>query len=190
MRDNRFEEYLFSAHSRATIRHWARSLRHVRFCKAFGGHANDGDAFRCSIRFRGEAGLLEVCRSLSLRLAPLPLDSPRPMAGRSYSMEEFQKFRRPTEAFPHYEQPGHTTVFGVPVFVWIARDSVDIHLSGAEGDSYAATDADFQNAKRLDAELERLRFEFRDPPQDSPHCICPHFWPEFFTDDGPRFDCV
>ncbi|SMC88171.1 hypothetical protein [Kibdelosporangium aridum] len=38
-----WEEYLYREHSRETIARWARELRYFRFCRAYGGHQNDGD---------------------------------------------------------------------------------------------------------------------------------------------------
>jgi hypothetical protein len=181
MQDDRFKNYIFESHTRETLRGWAQSLHHIRFCRAFGGHSNDGDTFRCSLCFHDESGVQSLCQKLSLKLASLSLDTPRPIAGKSYTWDEYQKFLHPIEVFPHLEQPGHTSIFGVPVFVWINSDSMDIQLSGADGDSYIITAADFQNAKRLDNEFGRLGLEFRDPPMNSQNCICPKFWPEFFT---------
>ena len=183
MQDTRFTDYVFKRHSLETVRAWALSLQYFRFCRAYGGHANDGDSFRCALRIHDEASLLGLCRSLSLSLVLLPLDTPRPIPGKRYSLPEFDKFRQPIDAFPRYERPGHTTLFGVPAFVWVRADSVEIHLSGAGGDSYEVTDLDFENAKRLEGEFRRLGLEFCDPPMDSPNCICPKFWPELFTND-------
>ncbi len=184
MPDARFTAYLFEHHSSEIVRGWARALRHIRFCRAFGGHNNDGDSFRCSLPFHDENGLLSIAERMSLAFAPLLLDTPRPVPGKSYSWGEYQQFRHPIDAFPHYEQPGLTKIFGIPAFVWVGRDSMDIQLSGADGDSYTVTDSDFQNAKCLEVELARLGLEFRDPPLNSQHCICPAYWPEFFKYDA------
>ncbi len=180
MQDARFADYLFARHPRQTLGGWARALGHLRFCRALGGHANDGDSFRAAVCFQGEAGLLGVCRRLALGLDPLAPDTPRPLAGRPYSGEEFARFPRPIAFLPHYEQPGRVRVLGVPAFVWVGRDVVELELSGAGGDPYVVTEADFQNAKRLDHELGGLGLEFRDPPVNTPHCVCPDFWPELF----------
>ena len=170
-----------SHHNAATLHKWARALRHFRFCNAAGGQANDGDSFRCLLEFQGEAGLLEVCRQLSLSLAHLPPDTPRPVPGKSYSWTELRQFSDPIEAYPWHEQPGRTTLFEVPVFAWVGRETVGLELSGAGGDSYEVTAADFRNAKRLEDQFHQLSLEFRDPPVDDSTCLCPKFWPEFFT---------
>jgi hypothetical protein len=44
-----WEEYLYRQHSREEIRRWALSLKFFRFCRAYGGHNNDGDRLSVSL---------------------------------------------------------------------------------------------------------------------------------------------
>lgn len=47
------ESWLLRAHPRWRLEDWARRLRHTRFVRALGGHANDGDFLALSL---GHAG--------------------------------------------------------------------------------------------------------------------------------------
>jgi hypothetical protein len=180
LKNTTFTDYLFRFHSYDTVKGWAGALRHLRFCRAFGGHANDADAFKCSVQFKGEAGLREVCERLSIRLVPVPRAKLPGIAGKTSVVDEEDDS---IDEFPHYRQPGHTKILGVRVFAWVNRNCMDFELCGADGDPYEVTQKDFQNAKRLDDQLQGLQLKFRDPPVDSHHCICPKYWPEFFSPD-------
>jgi hypothetical protein len=164
-----------------TVRRWARALQIFRFCRAKGGMANDGDDFRCLLRFQGEDGLLALCRRLGLPLERLPPGLPQPVAGLSYRAAEMDRFRTPIRPFTGYGQPGHAQLFGVPAFVWVREGTLEIHLSGTEGDSYSVGEPDFENALRLDGEIGRAGLEVIDPPLDDLRCCCPRYWPELFS---------
>lgn len=43
MAASRWEQWLYERHSRAELAEWAPTLRYFRYCRAIGGHANDGD---------------------------------------------------------------------------------------------------------------------------------------------------
>ena len=49
--------HLFSDHAELTLRDWARRLRIFRFCRAFGGHANDGDSLEAAYGWGSEQEL-------------------------------------------------------------------------------------------------------------------------------------
>ena len=56
-----WEQYLFQGHSRGELRAWAQRLRYFRFCRAYGGHANDGDRLLVAVRHEGEADARRTC---------------------------------------------------------------------------------------------------------------------------------
>ena len=58
VRMDRFRSYLFERHNEEEIRRWVSSLSYFRFCRAYGGHANDGDHFLAAFRYRDEADFL------------------------------------------------------------------------------------------------------------------------------------
>jgi hypothetical protein len=75
---DRWQEYLYRRHDVAELRDWARRLQHFRFCRAFGGHANDGDQLVLALKYSGAADLKNVWNELG---APGPLASSSTLAG-------------------------------------------------------------------------------------------------------------
>jgi hypothetical protein len=45
-----WEQYLYRQHSRASLALWVPTLRFFRFCRAYGGHNNDGDRLLVALR--------------------------------------------------------------------------------------------------------------------------------------------
>lgn len=175
------EAWTFRGHSQDELQRWATALRFFRFCRAVGGHANDGDVFEVLVRFQSERELLEICNQLDLHLNTLPGDAPRPVPNRRYSADEFSKFRSRIEKLPHLEQPGRCQVKGIPAFVWVVERGLRIYLAGAAGDPYEVSERDFENALSADGLLEPLRDRVVDPPQDNPRCVCPKYYPAFWA---------
>jgi hypothetical protein len=149
--------------SRATAARWNRALKHFRFAFAHGGHANDMDTLSADVRFEpGEAGLEAVFAKLGLALERIPPGSPRAEIGRSYTPEEWRALPKPMRDYPDYVNPLFTTLFGAPACVSVYRNRVDIMVSGAHGNIWEVSEADFENALRIEAELERRGAAFID----------------------------
>src|SRR5688500_4963357 len=102
-----FARWLYQDHAERQLREWAKPLRVFRFCRAYGGHANDGDSLRVVLACGSEPELREICTRLGLPLTELPLDEPRPVPGQPYPAEEYARFRTPIDEFPQWKQPGH-----------------------------------------------------------------------------------
>lgn len=175
------EAWIVRGHTQDELQRWATSLRFFRFCRAFGGHANDGDVFEVLIQFQSEHDLREICSLLGLRLNPLPAHSPCPVPGRGYSAEEFSKFRSRIQNLTHLGQPGWCQVNGIPAFVWVDENGLRICFAGGAGDPYQVTEQDFENALSAEGLLEPLRGRVVDPPRDNPGCVCPKFYPAFWV---------
>jgi hypothetical protein len=125
---------------------WDARLHLFRLRRAVGGLANDGDMLEGALPFSGEAGLVALFERMGAPLVVLPPDAPVPVAGASYALEEYEALREPLRAFPRYEAPGRTKLFGVSVYVAITGQQVTVSLSGAEGDPYVVTDRDGDDA--------------------------------------------
>jgi hypothetical protein len=54
------EQHLYRRHARKELSAWARRLTYFRFCRAVGGHANDGDQLSLALRYDGEADALAL----------------------------------------------------------------------------------------------------------------------------------
>jgi hypothetical protein len=58
--------YLFEEHGPAQLRAWARRLTRFRFCRAVGGHANDGDTLCLRLRIDSRADALTLLAALGV----------------------------------------------------------------------------------------------------------------------------
>lgn len=170
------EAYIFEMHSKAEIMRWNSELRWFRFCRAYGGHVNDGDAFKASIRFSGEAELLRVMGILGVDLLVLPPDNPKPIPGKPYTAAEFEKFRFSIYEFPKYEQPGWCSILDTSSYVSVSGGFIDIHLSGADGNIYDVTETDFENARIIEKHVAIHGLDFIHPPRQC-QCVCPECYP-------------
>ncbi|WP_052733131.1 hypothetical protein [Hymenobacter terrenus] len=77
----RWLDYLFHRHPRAELRAWGRRLRYFRFCKAIGGHANDGDQLLAALRYADPADLRQLLMQLDLPVAAVGSVKIFPSAG-------------------------------------------------------------------------------------------------------------
>jgi hypothetical protein len=58
--------YLFEEHSPARLSAWARRLTRFRFCRAYGGHVNDGDTLRLLLRIGSREDALTLLAALGV----------------------------------------------------------------------------------------------------------------------------
>lgn len=183
MIDARWEAYLYERHAKSDLAIWAPTLRFFRYCRAYGGHANDGDALLASISIRYRSGLESVFRQLGIPLIILPPDNPTPVAGVSYPMEQFTQFQHGIKQFPDIKQPGHVRLSDVAAHVWVFAENMTISIAD-ESLAYEVTEQAIASAQRVEALLEPLAAQVIDPPQDNKHCICPKFYPEIWHSIG------
>lgn len=186
--DARWNAYLHERHSRETLREWARSLSFFRFCRAVGGHANDGDCLRAALAVASQAQLEAVFAQLGIALERLPQDHPEPVAGVRYPGTEFMKFVPAARGFGlPVRQPGRVTVAGVEVFAWLRADRLDLSMSDAD-QPYDVTARTVRDAQAVEALLRPLAGLCIDPPQEGRHCLSPksHPWLWAGAGDGPR----
>lgn len=169
---NKIEEaYLFETHSRSTIQRWNSCLKWFRFCRAHGGHVNDGDSFQASIQISDKVELLMIMDLLEVDLETLSPDNPEPMPGISYTAAEYEAFRFPIRDYPEFEQPGWRDVFGSPCYISVRNQVLDLQLSGAELTKFDVTERDFENARRIEEQLDGHGLKFVHPPRGC-RCIC------------------
>jgi hypothetical protein len=64
-----WRRYLREDHGEQTLRRWARLLSIFRFCRAAGGHANDGDELSAVFRYASVPQLLDALRQLGIEPA-------------------------------------------------------------------------------------------------------------------------
>lgn len=175
--------YLYQTHPSATLRHWARSLRYFRFCRAHKSHLfNDGDRFLAALRFAGEAALLELLAALGLTVEPLP---PGDESARIYTAGP--DTRRPLPDFPHLTIPSRQSIAGIPLFLSISGGRtqpgrIDLTIT-APDDPFNVNEQAFEGAQRVETRLEPYQASLIDPPLavDSEYCLCPQVYPQVWA---------
>lgn len=156
-RDPRWLGYLFSCPSRAELRAWVRRLRYFRFCKALGGHANDGDHLLVALRYTDAADLRQLFGQLGLPV----------VAG---------------EELP--ASPYRTTLAGQITFVVVrSQPEQRLEISVADlANLYEVTSLAVATAETLEKLLAAQEARIIDPPVLDYHCVCPLYYPELWAD--------
>ena len=178
---DRFRDYLFAEHNESILIRWANGLSFFRFCRAYGGHCNDGDHFLAVLRYLDEIELLTIFKALKLspnRLGPVECD---PKTGQPLPDGIYENFKFRIKDLPHLEQIGWCEIDGCRCHAWASLGQLRLSVSGADGDSYRVSETDFENAKIIETRLHELREYIVDPPQDDRNCICPKHYGGYFS---------
>jgi len=142
--------------SSETVARWHQSLKAFRFFYAIGGHANDADTILGRILFNGEAELLSIFEKLGIPLQLIPDGAERLIPGKSYTADEYTRVAHPIWAYPAYQEPSMSTVWGIQLYLEVHESDISLHLSGASGDIWSVTEKDVKNALKIERECERL----------------------------------
>ncbi|MBC7788887.1 MAG: hypothetical protein H7Z74_02980 [Anaerolineae bacterium] len=171
-----WNEYLFRSLSEATLRGWARRLRLFRFCRAIGGHANDGDSLDVAYRYHKVEELENFFGYLGIPLVHFGEKPPQPKIGVSYPGKELSKFAWLIPETEWIQQPGQCLIAGQNAHAWCERDTIRISLS----EDYYVTEAQVEAAEAIEKGLVNAPLARKDPPFDNRHCISPKYYPEYF----------
>ncbi len=145
------DEYLFETHSKNQIKKWTSTLKYGFFKRAWGGHAGDGDEFGIWLKYKNQTELFDILKTLGVKLKIISKNQPRPIQGKSYMGEEFQKFKTAIKDYPEFEQPLHTKIHLIPCFIWIENEIIAITFSGAkDGNLYQVSKEDFENCLQVE----------------------------------------
>lgn len=180
MTDPRWEAWLYERHPRTELRDWATRLRWFRYCRAVGGHANDGDELRLVVRAETERELLATFAALGITPTVLPAGAPQPVPGVAYTAEEYAAFTTRIHRFPHLGQPGQVRVGGQRAFAWVRAGRLELSLSDPD-DPYEVTARTVASAIAIEALPAVAALSIIDPPLDDRHCVCPKYHPELFA---------
>ena len=173
---NRWNTYLFEIHSETTLRAWARRLHLFRFCRAYGGQANDGDSLDVVYRYQQIQELDDFLGPLGIKLRTFEEQPPQPKNGVSYTVEDFSRFPSLIPGTQWIEQPGYCYVAGERALIWCEEDSIRISV----GEEYGVTELAVQAAEQIETALIGVSLVRMDPPVDHKRCICPKYYPEYF----------
>ncbi|MFG1706892.1 hypothetical protein ACFLIM_27240 [Nonomuraea sp. M3C6] len=179
MNGKSWTDYLYERHPPARLRAWARELTYFRFCRAYGGHANDGDHLLVSLHIETQTDLLRTLSALAVPVKRLPPDTPQPVPGVTYSAAEFSRFPVAMARFPGIGQPGHVEIAGQRAHVWSHGDRLNISVADTV-DHYSVTGAAVASAKSIEALLPPIAGQVVDPPQDDRNCVCPRYYPDLW----------
>jgi hypothetical protein len=153
MIDKLSDTWICQSHSKEKISSWVKNLKYFYFKRAWGGHANDGDEFITHIDFDND--LKSKLITLGLEIKEIPDDYPRPVVGKSYTGEEYSKFKSEIPGLK-IEQPCHISLFGIKCFVYVTN-GIEIKLSGGKDNNpYEVSDVDFENCMLIEKELDRI----------------------------------
>lgn len=166
--EERWLRYLYELHSPEELVQWGKKLRYLRYRRASGGHAGDGDRLAAAIRIEGREHLESVCAALGIVLRPLA------------EGEEDPVWRPRVKDYPDLGQPGHTEIGGVPSFVWIYRDRLELGVSDPDNPYEVSASTVDAAAGGLEDRLHPLRELLIQPPDQSRNCVCPEHYPELF----------
>lgn len=175
-----WQRYFYDPHGPRTLARWARALHVFRFCRAQGGHAGDGDAFRAALRFESEPDLLVLLNALGIPATRLPADHPQPVPGQTYTGAEYAAFVHAVRAYPSVAQPGNVHLGGAPAHVWIYDASLQLSVSDAD-DVWSVSEAAFEAARAVETVLAPHARRVIDPPLASRNCLCPAYHPDVWA---------
>ncbi|MGW6500846.1 hypothetical protein [Nonomuraea angiospora] len=181
MNGQRWTDYLYERHPPARLHAWARELAYFRFCRAYGGHANDGDQLLAGLRVETQDDLVRTLSALGVPVTWLAPDAPRPASGVAYTAAEFARFPAVMPRFPGIGQPGHVEIAGQRAHVWSHGDRLDVSVTDTV-DPYNVSDAAVASAKAIEALLAPIAGQVVDPPQDDRNCVCPRYYPDLWSD--------
>jgi hypothetical protein len=173
---DRWKQYLFEEHSEAELRSWAKRLKFFRFFRAYGGHANDGDALNVAFAYQTTSELESFLTDLGIEIVMFDVEPPQPELWVSYCGDVLSKFPSLISGTTWMEQPGHCKIMGVAAFVWGYADRITISLS----EDYKVSEKTVVDAEKIEIALAGTSLQRVDPPKDTKNCICPKYYPDYF----------
>jgi hypothetical protein len=171
---------LFETHAEPVLKAWAQRLNSFRFVRARGGHANDGDGLELRLPYDGPGALQAFFHKAGIIPIVHPTRPPQMEKGLSYPGDTLRQFPSLIPGTEWMQQPGHCRIVGQQVFVWCTQKEIRISISSG----YDVTEADVAAAEAVEAFLGDHLAGRIDPPVDDDHCICPKYYPDYFS--SPR----
>lgn len=160
-----WQRYFFERHSLETLIQWSQRLRYFRYCRAYGGHAGDGDSLLVAIRIQSEQELHEVFDYLQL---PIVFTALAPSL--SDGIDNSIKW-----SYPQVEPPKHVVLAGIKVFIWTYPDRLKLTITNLEHPT-EVTESSVIAAEQLEPFLTPLASKMINPPQDDRYCFIPEHW--------------
>ncbi|HKP39617.1 hypothetical protein [Mycobacterium sp.] len=174
--DSRWRSWLYETHSAVELHEWALRLHYFRFCRAFGGHANDGDQLRVALNAPTETELRNLFTVLGVPAHAIAPDTPDPKRGTAYTLAQYAVFPSRIDRVPTISQPGRVQIAGHNAFAWAHDGRLTFSLSDDDA-PFDVTERTVDAALAIERRLLLVATEVLDPPLDNRHCICPKYYP-------------
>jgi len=177
------DQWLFETHTSEQISEWVNQLKYFYFFRAWGGHANDGDSFKATLKYTDQSNLIDILSKIGVTIQTIPPDYPRAITGKSYTYDEYKKFKTEIKDFPDLEQPSHSIINGAKCFIWVESNIITFSVFGTNSDLYNVTQADFDACKKIEAAFDNAELQnYIDLNiEKSASCISSKKYPELFT---------
>lgn len=180
LRRTPWERHLYKEFSEEFLRAWVNKLKYFRFVRNSGGGFDSvPDKLLVAIKFDDEKSLRSLFESLGISYRVYDEKPPQPKLGEKYKFGDYPYLIQGTEWI---EQPSHQKINGIPVFIWASNGQLEITISGPLENKFDMRLTEFENAKELEMLIQRYENLIVDPPRDNKLCICPKYYPEFWTD--------
>lgn len=174
---DRWQQYLFESHPEATLREWARHLQRFRFFRAYGGHASDSDSLEVSYAYQDTSDLLAFFAHLGVRLIVHDQPPPQSQHGIPYQGDIYSAFPSLIPGTRWIAQPKYCVVAGQQVFAWCEANKIRLSV----GAGYRVAASDVAAAEVVERALKDAPLPLVEPPVDNRNCICPKFYPDYFS---------
>ena len=184
------QSYILKNHTFEKVKEWVNSLKYFYFVRALGGLVNDGDCFEARINYLDKNDLIHKMNELNIELKEIPENYPRQELNKSYTSAELKQFKSEIKNYPELEQPGHTVIDGIKVFIWIT-DVINFSISGTNTNNhYEVTNNDFEQCKKLEKVFDKNNWsEFKNMEiEKNKNCISKQKYSYFFEDNHNKLD--
>lgn len=163
------DQWICEWHPKEVIKRWVQNLDYFYFYRDMAGHGSNYVYFKASIQISGREDLLQKLQLLEI--APQKNNSAH------------RGFETASNAYPGLKQPGHSSILGQNVFIWIYATTIDIQVSGTkDGNLFMVTEEDFNRCRHLELFFKSLGQGIQKAPEDTnnPYCISKSVYPEYY----------
>lgn len=174
---------LFRSYPQDVLRDWALSLRHFRVVLDHGGMLGGGDRLLLQLKVHHGKGQFErIFKALG---ASLPLESSAPAEPADMHAAGTQSptgANLPKES--RYVEPEVLKTFlvrGVEVQSYRSAMRLELWIADREK-PFDVSQTAVDEARSIEHLFDSLADILIDPPQDSPHCVCPRYYPSLWSE--------
>lgn len=176
------EERIFQNHSKETIKRWIESFKYFNYLRARQGHSCEGDTFSAHFSYKNKEEIVHMLGQLGVQLKPLEEGCIPYHPTASIYFDQLDKIKYTIPNYDNYEQPQNTIIQGIPSYVWVQENCIEISISGNENNNaYQVAEVDFQLALKLEETFDKLNWKNKldNEIKKQVHCISKELYPEY-----------